>query len=105
MTDQTPFIAEILDDLTAELEGRLQVQLSEQDRAAVGTAIAKATMRGFLRGSAETAGQINENWRQKTRAQLLELLPPGTELPNELADVNVQAREPDVWAERYGEKS
>lgn len=73
-------VGPIIDEMNDRLEG----ELSEKDRRAVGAAIAKALIWGANRGIADATAQV--------RRQL-----PGAKITIEPA-----ADPPDLWTEHYG---
>ena len=101
MPDHSHFIVSIIEQVAAEMDDRLQVELSERDHLAATTAIAKAAVRGLQRGGAETSGQMNDHWQREMRPRLAALL-PNVDLPEVVSNLHLEFTEADPWAERYG---
>jgi hypothetical protein len=110
MEDQGKYITEIMEAVSSELDERLTVDLSLQDRMAINTALGKAAWRGFLRGMATCAHEANSNWAQMAE-KLRAVLPPNVNIANAgIVDVQIMgdddgtAVEADTWAQFYGEE-
>src|SRR5262249_38527441 len=90
---------EIFNDVFAEMMSRTDgslAELSDQDRDAMLTAIAKAAWRGILRGIAITTYAVNQ------AADAEEARDPDADVFRLDPQMQVGA-EPDLWAENYGE--
>lgn len=98
--DIGPFATEIFEDTHKELVSRLEQgleTLSEADRMAILTAIAKASWNGILRGIAITAYAVN------TYADAQEERDPDADALR--LDVDMKAKPaPDMWADRFAEE-
>jgi hypothetical protein len=95
MTESNPPTPTVLEQMAIdnvepivdELLERLEVELTEKDRVAVGTAISKAIIKGTELGAAATVGHVIEQH--------------GIEVPID-ASVEETLEVADVWAEKYG---
>jgi hypothetical protein len=96
----TQDMGRIIDRVMEELDGRLGVALSDPDRLAVGTAVAKATWRGVLTGIATMAYRANADWA--AHLDRIREVAPNVDWPDAITHPSVHGEEPDVWAERYG---
>lgn len=107
--DQTAALTAIGIAVLQELFDRAPAlrEVSERDRAAIATAVSKATHRGFNRGVAEGAGEVNEAWAQHVRPQILAKL-PNADLPEVISNISIvnpsgeTEPEADPWLEDYG---
>jgi hypothetical protein len=86
--NNSPFLSEIVSDVSVELGERLEGELTDRDDLAVTSAVAKAAWRGFYRGVAAEAEALREAGLD---AQTWIHLPDGD--PNE----------PDPWLDAYGD--
>jgi hypothetical protein len=98
--DFTAFGVEIMQDLVTEMRGRFVgfESLPQQDRDAIVTAIGKASWRGILRGAALYGQEFNE------AVQALRAEDP--DFPDVKVNTRLEItgnREPDLWADKYGE--
>jgi hypothetical protein len=80
----TRLLSDALVPIAAEMHGRLDDALSDNDQLAVASAIVKAATAGARLGAIETVAQVEESGRS-------------VELDMQIGDGG------DPWAERYGE--
>lgn len=107
--DQTAELTAIGISVLEELLDRAPAlrEASERDRVAIGTAVSKAVHRGFHRGVAIGAGEVNDAWTRSVRPRIQAALPDAV-LPTVISHINIvdpsgeTEPEADPWLEDYG---
>jgi hypothetical protein len=87
-----PFVQQIFKDVLNELGARLEADLSERDRLAISVAVMKAARRGMLRGMAEFADEVKR------------AAPEGSTLAEITFSPSPGDKDPDAWADEYGDE-
>ena len=87
-----PFVEQIFKDVLNELGSRLEADLSERDRLAVSVAAMKAARRGMLSGMAEFAEEVKR------------AAPEGSALAKITFSPSPGDKDPDAWADEYGDE-